>query len=319
MSRLERDPWELLDPELRVLFEAPTTPVLSVETYPAMRAMMAAIPRPPSGTGGCEIEERWIEGAGQGRLRLLIFSRCGRSGVAPGLLHLHPGGWVLGSPEMSCSTLLAIVEALDCVIVSVDYRLAPEHPFPAATDDAWAGLEWMVSNAATLGIDPQRVGLLGESAGANIAAGLSLRVRDEQAHPLVVQSLIYPAFDDRSALQPPHPYAGQIGLGLQSMRFAWSALLGQDPGSEGISAYAAPARAANLDGLPATFMAIGALDPFIDENLDFAGRLIRAGVPTELHVYPGSPHAFDRQEGASVTKALRRDRAAFLSRVLGGG
>lgn len=307
--------WDLLDPQLRPLF-AGGSPALTSETLPQMRAMMAGAAQPPPASTGCVVEERWVGKEGSGGLRLLVFRPPGRGGHLPGLLHFHPGGWVLGKPEMSAETLVGIVEAIGCVIVSVDYRLAPEHPFPAAAEDARAGMEWLETHAGDFGVDVGRIGLLGESAGATLAAGLALFLRDEGLTPPAVQSLIYPAFDDRAALLEPHPHAGRIGLTLDSMHFAWRSFLATDPGADDVSAYASPGRAQTLAGLPATFLGIGALDGLVEENLEFARRLIRAGVPTELHLYPGAPHGFDRASDADVTRQMRRDRIAHLARVL---
>jgi acetyl esterase/lipase len=200
--------------------------------------------------------------------------------------------------------------------VSVDYRLAPEHPFPAAHDDVLATLRWIRANAVDLQVDTNRLVLAGESAGATIVTGVALRCRDEgENRGIIGLSLVYSALDNRTVNMPPHPYAGTIGLGPKQMRFAWSSYLG-DGETHQISPYAAPGRAENLRDLPPVFLALGALDPFIDENLEFARRLIREGVSTTLHVFAGAPHGFDRLESAQVTKQLRRLRNDHLKRCI---
>lgn len=312
--------WHLLDSELLPLFKASPGPVLSAESLPMMRGAMAAArgTARARSTDDVAIEESWIDTSHNGPLRILLFRPKSFDGLVPGMVHFHPGGWVLGVPELSTSTLLAIASVLKCVIVSVDYRLAPEHPFPAAHDDGLAALQWLVRNADDLGIDRDRLGLLGESAGATIATGLALYLRDEaEQNPLAFLSLVYPALDDQQAIAPPHPFAGTIGLDQNAARFAWQALLGQEPGGEHVSCLAAPARATELGNLPPTFMAIGSLDPFIEENFAFAQRLIRAGVRTELYVIDGAPHGFDRAETAEVTRNLHRVRNSWLLRILG--
>jgi acetyl esterase/lipase len=232
------------------------------------------------------------------------------------VLHGHPGGWILGRPETSAATLIDIVCGLPCVVVSVDYRLAPEHPFPAAHNDMLLALKWMRAEAQRLGVCRTRIVLAGESAGANVAVGLALRCRDEGIDQgIVAVSLVYAALDDRQLAQPPHPYAGTIGLGGEQMRFAWNSYVPGAPSSH-VSAYAAPARAEHLRGLPPVFLAVGALDPFIEDNLSFAQRLIHDGVSTTLHVLAGAPHGFDRLESAEVTQQLRALRRAHLQRHL---
>jgi acetyl esterase/lipase len=149
----------------------------------------------------------------------------------------------------------------------------------------------------------------GMSAGGGLAAGLALLTRDRGDEPLVFQLLIYPMLDDRTVtVAEPHPYSGEFAWTAEHNRFGWRALLGQEPGGPGISPYAAAARAEHLEGLPATFISVGALDLLVEEDLEYAHRLMRAGVPTELHVYPGAPHGFDLAAGAKVSQAALRDR-----------
>jgi acetyl esterase/lipase len=263
------------------------------------------------------VSERRIKQANGQSLRVLVLRPKIVAKALPGFVHFHPGGWVAGVPEMSLTTLLSIAAEISCIIVSVDYRLAPEHPFPAAFEDGLAALAWIDSEHEQLGVDPTRIGLLGESAGATIAAGLALHARDHgRQNPLLLQSLVYPPLDDRAALDPPHPFAGSIGLDQSAARFAWQSLLQCDPGQDGVSSFASPNRSACLDNLPPTFLAVGSLDPFLEENMAFAARLLRDGVRTELLVLDGAPHGFDRVEGAEVTRCLRAARISWLKRTL---
>ena len=303
----------LLDPQLAPLFAGVPTPLFSNETLPMLRQAMTGS---RIEVAGLEVVEHHIDRADGTALRLVIIRPEGAIGLVPGVLHCHPGGWMLGTPEISGPTLVDIACNLQCVIVSVDYRLAPEHPFPAAHDDLVAALRWVRSDAPKLEIDTGRIILAGESAGATIAAGVALRCRDEgEDQGIIGLSLVYAPLDDRATAKPRHPYAGSIGLGADHMRFAWASYLG-DTGTHGVSPYAAPGRAENLKGLPPVFLALGALDPVIEENLEFAQRLIREGVPTTLHVFSGAPHGFDRLETAQVTEQLRQLRNDHLKRCI---
>jgi acetyl esterase len=303
----------LLDPQLAPLYVGAPTPLFSDETLPMLRNAMAGSQIEGA---GLKVIEYHIDRADSEALRLVIIRPDGVSELLPVVLHCHPGGWVLGTPETSGPTLTEIANNLQCVIVSVDYRLAPEHPFPAAHDDVLATLRWIRANAVDLQVDTNRLVLAGESAGATIVTGVALRCRDEgENRGIIGLSLVYSALDNRTVNMPPHPYAGTIGLGPKQMRFAWSSYLG-DGETHQISPYAAPGRAENLRDLPPVFLALGALDPFIDENLEFARRLIREGVSTTLHVFAGAPHGFDRLESAQVTKQLRRLRNDHLKRCI---
>ena len=303
----------LLDPQLAPLFEGVPNPSFSNETIPVLRQVMAGSRIEGA---GLKVAEHLVDRADGSALRLVVIRPEGVTGLLPVLLHCHPGGWILGAPETSGPTLIDIANNLDCVIASVDYRLAPEHPFPAAHDDVVTALRWIRSNAQQLEIDTGRIILAGESAGANIAAGIALRCRDEgDDQGLIGLSLVYAPLDDRTTAMPPHPYAGTIGLGADQMRFAWASYLG-DAGTNEVSLYAAPARAEHLGGLPPVFLAVGALDPVIEENLEFAQRLIREGVASTLHVFSGAPHGFDRLETAQVTVQLRSLRNNHLKRCI---
>lgn len=303
----------LLDPQLAPLFIGVPTPAFSNKTLPMLRQVMTGSPIKGA---GLEVVEHHVDRADGSALRLVIIRPERASGLLPVVLHCHPGGWIVGTPEISGPTLVDMARNLDCVIVSVDYRLAPEHPFPAAHDDALAALRWVRSNADALQVDIGRIILAGESAGAAIAAGIALRCRDDgEDQGIICLSLVYSPLDDRTTAKPPHPYAGSIGLGAEHMRFAWASYLGE-LGSNLASPYAAPARANNLAGLPPVFLAVGALDPVIEENLEFAQRLIRDGVPTTLHVFSGAPHGFDRLETAQVTEQLRQLRNGHLKRCI---
>lgn len=308
----------LVDPALRPLLEMFPTNVLSHENLAELRAAERSF-LPPIPPNSVELKITEIEGPDGNKLPLHIFLPPASASRPMGCIyHIHGGGYVGGSPSQYEFFLRPLAEELGCAIVSVDYRLAPENPHPAPVEDCYAGLSWTLSNAGELGIDPSRIGIMGESAGGGLAAALALLVRDRGLAPLAFQLLTYPMIDDRTCTSDPHPYAGEFIWTPHNNHFGWSALLGQEPGVEGVSAYAAASRADDLSGLPPTYISSGALDLFIDENLEYARRLMRAGVPTELHVYPGAFHAFDILPFAAVSQQAIADRKAALQRFLAG-
>lgn len=219
---------------------------------------------------------------------------AGPADVRPVLLHVHGGGFVLGRADADLHRLQVLALALDALVVSVDYRLAPESPFPAAVLDLLAAVQWLRAQAPTLGADPQRIAVLGESAGGGLAAMLTLAMRARGLAPLCHQVLVYPMLDDRSgSSHPVLPPFGQLLWGAAHNRFGWSALLGQPAGLAQVPPDAVPARAESLQQLPPCFIGTGGLDLFLPENLAYAQRLMAAGVPTELVVVPGAFHGFD--------------------------
>jgi triacylglycerol lipase len=239
-------------------------------------------------------------------------------GTVGGIFHIHGGGYVSGRAADDEPAHRRLTAALGCVLTSVDYRLAPETTFPGSIEDCYAALAWLFESATELHVDPRRIGVMGESAGGGLAAALALLARDRGEFKLAFQHLIYPMLDDRTCVAAePHPFAGEYIWTLAHNQIGWSALLGAPPGSKGVSPYAAAARAQNLAGLPPTFMATAALDLFVEENLEYARRLLRSGVAVELHLYAGSFHGFDLDPSARVAQAARRDSLAALARALG--
>jgi triacylglycerol lipase len=309
----------LVDPALTAFLDGFPPLTLSLDRLPAVRELSRQ-PAPFFADTAVGVETRSLRApgpAGAPEVELLFHRPQGAAGPLPCILHLHGGGYVMGGPGADAPQHRAMVEALACCIVSVDYRLAPESPFPAAVEDAYAVLIWLTNEAAGLGIDPARLGVMGESAGGGLAAALALLARDRGGPALAFQHLIYPMIDDRTCLDAdPHPYVGEFLWTRQSNRVGWSALLGGAPGGPDVSIYAAPARATDLSGLPPAFVSTGALDLFLEEDLDYARRLTRAGVPVELHVYPGAFHGFDYDPKAEVSARARRDSWESLARAL---
>jgi acetyl esterase/lipase len=241
-------------------------------------------------------------------LNLKSFRPLTGSTEKPALLWIHGGGYVMGSAGDTDQTLAHIALETDCTVFSVDYRLAPEHAYPAALDDCFDCLLWLQKHANQLKIDPERIAIGGASAGAGLTAALALRARDEGTQQVLFQLLIYPMLDHRHrtpssrAIQDPNLWNEQTN------RLAWALYLGALTDHDEIPLYASASLAADLTNLPPAFVCVGDLDIFLDEDIDYAQRLLQAGVPTELHVYPGAIHGFDMlAPDAAISQRLRTD------------
>ena len=308
----------LVDPELVAMLDASPALTLTSETLPLIRAEMAALaPVDLPDFSEIAVSEHFVPGPeGAPEVRVLVYRPTTTSTPLPALLWIHGGGYVLGSADESDLRVKSTVSAVGCAAVSVDYRLAPETPHPGPVEDCYAALRWLYSHAGELGVDPTRIAIAGPSAGGGLTAGLALLARDRGEVPLVFQLLIFPMLDDRTVTAAePHPYTGEFVWTPEANRFGWTALLGQEPGGPDISPYAAAARAEHLEGLPPTFISVGTLDLFLEEDLEYARRLIRAGVPTELHVYPGAFHGFHMVADAKVSLSAVRDQLDALRRA----
>ncbi|SDO67181.1 Acetyl esterase/lipase [Nakamurella panacisegetis] len=315
----------LVDPQLTDVLDAWPPLALTNESLPSIREqnrleMISTRPVDPP-FPDVTLAEHFIDGpAGAGALRILVISPRLQATAAPGLLWVHGGGYVMGSADQDSLQVQRLVSAVGCVAAVVDYRLAPETPHPGPIEDCLAALRWLHDAASTIGVDASRIGVAGESAGGGLAAALCLLNRDLQAVPVILQLLIYPMLDDRTVTHPdPHPYTGEFVWNADSNRFGWAALLGEEPGGQDISPYAAPARATDLSGLPPTYLDVGTLDLFFEEDVDYARRLVRAGVPTELHVYPGAFHGYPRAETSAAAIAHQAAVEAALRRGLSVG
>jgi len=249
---------------------------------------------------------------------LRVHRPVGLEGPAPCLYWIHGGGYVIGTYRADDIRLERLCLDLGCVATSVEYRLAPETPYPGPMEDCYAGLAWVADHADTLGVDLDRLGIGGGSAGAGLAAAVALAARDRGRPSLAFQLLVYPMLDDRkttgsSAWHPPiwNP---------PNNRYGWRAYLGDRYGTDDVPATAAPARADDLTGLPPAFVGVGSADMFLDEDITYAQRLVHAGVPTELHVYPGAVHGFESiTPGAVQAVRIRRDITEWLGRAMAPG
>lgn len=309
----------LVDPELLPHVDMLPQTVLRTETIAGYRQMLldmvARLPRPSSEAAqNVHVEEKLISGAeGAPPVRVLVYRPANPApGPLPAYLHLHGGGFVSGSAAMSDPNSRLSAAEMECVVVSVDYRLAPETPYPGPLEDCYAALLWLHGAASELGIDPQRIVIGGESAGAGLAAVLCLLARDRGGVRPCFQYLAEPMLDHRSP-DSDHPHVGVAGWTRENNRFGWRSMLGTLADDTDVPVYASAARAGNLAGLPPTYIHIGAVDLFLEESLEYARRLTRAGVAVELHVWPGAYHAFaaadthvSRQARTVARVALRR-------------
>jgi acetyl esterase/lipase len=297
----------LVDPELRdVLALWPQVP-LTAETLTRRRAealaLLTSVPKPDLpdiATSKIHVESAF----GAKPIRVLTYRPIRSDGPLPVIVHVHGGGFVMGAPEMKDVENRFFASELRCAIYSVDYRLAPEAPHPAPLEDIYSVFAWLHANADRLGLNPGCIGIKGESGGGGFAAAATLYARDRQGPKFAFQHLIYPMIDDRTAVRKDlHPCVGE---------FVWT----QGNNYFGVSSYAAAARAADVSGLPPTYISVGGLDLFLEENLTYADRLSRAGVSVELHMYPRAYHGFYRATNARVTRQAEHDTREALRRFL---
>ena len=229
----------------------------------------------------------------------------------PALLHTHGGGMILGDFTSFGIMVNNTVATSGVPMLTVDYRLAPEHPSPTPVEDCYAGLLWLQSHAAQLSVDPTRIGVMGESAGGGLAAGLTLMARDRGFRPpLAKQVLVYPMLDDRNLVPNKDLLPFCLAWSWEDNLTGWSAYLGKEAiGTDAVSQYASPSRAADLAGLPSAYVDVGTLDIFMDEDMEYARRLAGAGVETEFHLYPGCPHGFEAfAVGTTVAERAEENR-----------
>ena len=291
---------------------------LTSEMIPVVRPMIASSAEQALAGRTIHATDHTVPGRdGAPDVVVTVLERPDRTPGGPLICYLHGGGLVIGDRFFGLGPVLGWVEDLDAVLVTVEYRLAPEHPYPAALDDCASALAWVAENAAALGVDPGRLVLAGASAGGGLAAGLALRVRDSGGPALAAQVLIYPMLDDRNETVSSRQFDGFGRWDRGSNDTGWDAYLGERRGTDAVEVYAAPGRATDLSGLPPTYVDVGSAEVFRDEDVAYATRIWADGGECELHVWPGGFHAFDMEAPtARLSAAMIETRTAWLRRTL---
>ena len=309
--------------------------LIDPESLPALDAMLAAVPGGastipdiverravsalrvrPEVPADARVgkEDRTVPGPeGDPDITVRVYRPLGATGRLPGLYVIHGGGMIMGDVEGEDPTATWLCDELQAVVVSVEYRLAPEHPYPAGPEDCYAGLVWTAGHAEELGLDPDRLAVYGGSAGGGLAIATALLARDRGGPAIRFLMPLYPMVDDRN--ETPSSYdVVDVGAWDRDVNVeAWGWYLG---GREA-DGYAAPARATDLSALPPTFIDVGTVDLFLDEDVDLAQRLVHAGVPTELHVHPGSYHSSEKTAPeAALSRRIWALRVDALRRAL---
>jgi acetyl esterase/lipase len=285
---------ERLDADHRAVLDALPADLFDLSDIVAARervgTFVAALPRPDLPTG-VVVSERSVPGfEGGPEVRVKLYRPAGLAVGSPAIYWIHGGGMVMGCADLEDARCAVWAAAVDALVVSVDYRLAPEHPYPAPLDDCYAGLCWLAGSAAELGVDPARIAVGGASAGGGLAAGLALRARDGGGPAICHQHLVCPMLDDRHQTPSSHSITDTRVWNRGANLAAWDAYLPGAAGRPDVPIYAAPSRATDLAGLPPTYLPVGSLDLFVDEDIAYAQALLQAGVAVELHVYPGAFH-----------------------------
>ena len=296
-----------MDPELEpfLLLFPPADLTDPVTARKNLAELATAVPAPD--TTGMEIEDRTVPADPDVAVRIY------RPHQAQGaIVWLHGGGFVMGDLDTEHSAATWVADGSGTVVISVGYRRAPEHRFPAALDDAYAVLTWTAGHAADLGIDPERIAVGGHSAGAGLAAAVALRARDQHGPPIRFQLLNQPELDDRQETWSARHFTDTHWMNRDKIAATWRHYLGSGPASP----YAAPARAADLSGLPPAYIATAEVDPLRDEGIDYALRLLQAGVSVELHQWPGTFHGSHAILSAEVSQRQIAELTAALRRAL---
>ncbi len=310
------------DPELAPIVEM--LPTLAYHDPAKFRqqatAFAAAMMQRPETSVPVEVRDVAVPGpAGAPEVPVRIYApKTGQNvGAYGAFLYIHGGGWIGADVAGNDGLTYALAAESGAVVVSVDYRLAPENPFPAALEDCYAAFLWTVEHAAELGIDPERIRVGGDSAGANLSAGVSLMARDRGGPTPCFQFLRVPAFDDRLDTPSMAEFTDTPILKGSDLPIVWDFYLG-GPGRRGgpdVSPYAAPARAEDLTGLPPAYVCVSEFDPLRDEAIAYAQRLVQAGVATELHLVPGAFHGSAAIPGPKINERMNAEADAVIRRA----
>ncbi len=289
--------------------------VINHEVVMASRGMPPEIP-PAVSTDMVTVTEKYVPGPkGAPDVHVRIFSPVEKKGPIGGLMWIHGGGYVYKLMEMDDARCLRFAQEANCVVVSVDYRVAPENPYPAPLEDCYAVLKWFSANAKEYGVDKTRIAVAGGSAGGGLTIAVSLLARDRQGPEIAFQMPLCPAIDDRHITPSSTEITDKRFWNLEANIFAWAQYLGDIPDDE-VPIYAAPSRAQDLSGLPPTYIFVGDLDLLRDESIDFAARLMRAGVTTELHIFPGCFHGFEILADGEISRIANDETVRALKIAL---
>jgi triacylglycerol lipase len=310
-SNSEKPPTEVaafVDPEIELLLEGYSEIDWNEHSLPEIRRQPATV-RERALSDDVERTDYLVPGNSGVIVR--VHRPKGVAGLLPCIYAIHGGGYVSKDRSYFDPRFDVWCPRLSCAGASVEYRLAPENPYPSALEDCYSGLVWLFNNAHEIGIDRERIGVMGSSAGGGLAAALALYVRDHSELSLLFQLLLYPELDDRQIT--PSSRTETPLWSLASNEFAWKSYLGDLYGRPDVPIYAAPARALDLSELPPGYIMVGTFDRFLDESVSFAQRLNQAGVPTDLHIYPGATHGFDAIfSSTTVARQARKDMGIWV-------
>ena len=310
------------DPELAPLLDLLPDVSLDISDPAQSRAgfsEMIALLNADLDPAGVNIENRAVPGPqGAPDVNLRIYSPENLQQTVPGLLHIHGGGFVIGDLDSEYGICLALCRELGIVVVSIDYRLAPETPYPGGLEDCYSALQWVSGNSAELCIDPRRLGIFGQSAGGGLSAATCLLARDRAGPPLCFQFLGIPELDDRLETPSMQRFVDTPLWHRPNAELSWDFYLGSDyrRGAADVPAHAAPARAEDLSGLPPAYISTMEFDPLRDEGVLYALQLMQAGVATELHSFPGTFHGSSLFATAQISQREAAEMFAVLRRGL---
>jgi acetyl esterase/lipase len=304
-------------PELREALNMMPGGNFTRETLPAMREMMNSMPMSPVPEDpSISVYNKMIPGPeGAPEVRVRIYEPVDKKQGRPGLMYIHGGGYFVGAPETADFFCIHAVQEIGCVVVSVDYRLAPETPYPGPLEDCYAALKWFSENAKELGVDQSRIAVAGGSAGGGLTAALCLLARDRKGPAVAFQAPLYPMIDDRNITPSSNEFLDDRFWNRDKNEFGWRMYLGELYGKN-VPYTAAPARAIDLSLLPPAYVCIGELDLFRDETIDYCMRMMQAGVTTELHVFPGCFHGFDMNLNTEIGRQAEREIIQALKTAL---
>jgi acetyl esterase/lipase len=314
----------MIDPELAAVLEF--MPVIDlddpVEARREFEKLIVAMRTPLAEEEQLDIEDRSIPGwEGDPEVAVRVYRpkavAADPSTTVPGILHIHGGGFIVGSVEAEHAGAVLTAADLGAVLVSVEYRLAPEHPYPAGLHDCYAALSFLHAEAGALGVDPARIALLGASAGGGLAAGTALLARDRGGPPVCFQMLHIPELDDRLETPSMKKFVDSPLWNRPLAVKSWQFYLGDLAGKDDVPIYAAPARATDLAGLPPAYLSTAENDPLRDEGIAYATAMLQAGVSVELHQFPGTFHGSALVTSAAVSRRAAQEASGVLRRALG--